>query len=328
MSNSPQFFIRLLACALFLIAPSLRAQESASTDIPKTCYLFAYFGHEKGGLHLAWSTDGLKWNAIMEGGKEKIFLKPTVGDKLMRDPCLLLGPDNVFRIVWTVSHHGISIGYASSKDLLNWSEQQQLNVMNDEPTTRNTWAPEVHYDKATQQYLIFWSSTIPERFSETANSSEYAFNHRIYLTTTPDFQTFTPTKLFFDPKFSVIDATLISFKDKIYMIFKNETLKPTPAKNLYWATSDTMMGPYTNITGPIATQPPNWIEGPTAIEIDGKVIIYYDAYHAGRYGASQSSDMRNWTDLTPQLSLPKLIRHGTVLAVPGAVVSKLIHPSE
>jgi hypothetical protein len=33
------------------------------------------------GLHLAWSKDGLKWQAFMDGDKEKIFLKPMVGKR-------------------------------------------------------------------------------------------------------------------------------------------------------------------------------------------------------------------------------------------------------
>jgi hypothetical protein len=316
----------LLTCASLLLAPFLPAQEPAAPDVPATCYLFSYFINEKDGLHLAWSKDGLKWQAFMEGGKEKIFLKPTVGgDKLMRDPCILLGPDQVFRMVWTDSWHDQTIGYASSKDLLAWSEEQSLPVMKYEPTSRNTWAPEVHYDEAGKQYLIFWSSTIPGRFPETAHTAEDDLNHRIYLTTTTDFVTYTPTTLFFDPKFCAIDATLLPFKNKFYMVFKNETSKPEPAKNIYLASSDKMMGPYTDITGPIAALPPHWIEGPTAIQIGDNVIIYYDCYRDGRFGACESTDMQNWTDITPRLSLPKGIHHGTVIAVPGPVISNLIN---
>jgi hypothetical protein len=315
----------LLGGLAYLAAPFINAQESSV--MPATCYLFSYFVEEKDGLHLAWSEDGLKWQAFMAGDKEKIFLPPTGGDNVMRDPCILLGPDQVFRLVWTNSWHDQTIGYASSKDLLTWSQPQSLPVMKNEPTTRNTWAPEVHYDAASKQYLIFWSSTIPGRFPETANTAEDGFNHRIYLTTTTDFVNYTPTTLFFDPKFCAIDATLLPFGNKFYLIFKNETLKPQPAKDLYLATSDLMPGPYGNITGPIATKPPHWVEGPTAIQIGDKVIIYYDCYLGGHFGACESSDMQNWTDLTPQLSLPKGIRHGTVIAVPGSVISNLISAS-
>jgi hypothetical protein len=297
-------------------------------NVPNTCYLFSYFVGEQDGLHLAWSKDGLKWQPFMDGTKEKIFLRATVGkEKLMRDPCILLGPDKVFRLVWTDSWFDRSIGYASSKDLLNWSEPQQLLVMKGEPTTLNTWAPEIHYDDATKQYLIFWSSTIPGRFPDAEDSAEHTsrgeLNHRIYLTTTTDFVTYSPTVLWFDPKFCAIDATVTRFQNKYYLIFKNETLKPKAAKNLYVATSNQMIGPYADINGPIGTQPPNWIEGPTAIQIGEKVILYYDCYQGGCFGACESTDMQNWTDITSQLSLPKGIRHGTVIAVPKTVISNL-----
>jgi hypothetical protein len=292
--------------------------------MPPACYLFSYFIGEKDGLHLAWSKDGLKWQVFIDGGQEKIFLKPALsGDNLMRDPCILLGPDKVFRMVWTDSWHDQTIGYASSKDLLIWSKQRSLPVMKTEPTARNAWAPEIQYDEAGKQYLIFWSSTIPGRFPETADTAEDGLDHRIYLTTTPDFVAFSPTTLFFDPGFCAIDATLVSFKNKFYMILKNETLNPRPAKNLYLATSDCMGGPYTNVTGPIATKPSHWIEGPTAIQIGDKVLIYYDCYEDGHFGACESTDMQNWVDVTPQLSMPKGIRHGTVIAVPGTVISNL-----
>lgn len=36
--------------------------------------------------------------------QDRSFLKPaTGGDKLMRDPAILPGPDGIFRMVWTVS---------------------------------------------------------------------------------------------------------------------------------------------------------------------------------------------------------------------------------
>lgn len=316
----------LLASLWLMLTPNLHARASTETALPQTCYLFSYFINEGDGLHLAWSKEGLKWHAFMERGEEKIFLKPSVGrEKLMRDPCILLGPDHLFHLVWTDSWRSQTIGYATSPDLIHWSTEQSLPVMSHEPASLNTWAPEIQYDEAGGKYLIFWSSTIPGRFPETAHSAEDDLNHRIYLTTTADFVTFTPATLFLDPKFCAIDATLLPFRNKFYMIFKNETLKPEPAKDLYLASSDHLAGPYGDVTGPIATNPPHWVEGPTAIQIGSKVIIYYDCYGSGRFGACESADMRNWTDITPQLSMPNGIRHGTVIAVPGSVISNVIN---
>ena len=82
----------------------------------------------------------------------------------MRDPSLLLGPDNVFRLVWTNSWNRRTIGYSSSHDLLAWSDTKTLPVMMHEPDARNSWAPELTYDPAQKNYLIIWSSTITGRF--------------------------------------------------------------------------------------------------------------------------------------------------------------------
>jgi len=64
--------------------------------------MFSYFvGNGEDGLHLAYSNDGLKWEAL---NSNKSYLTPAVGeDKLMRDPCIISCPDGKFRMVWTVS---------------------------------------------------------------------------------------------------------------------------------------------------------------------------------------------------------------------------------
>jgi hypothetical protein len=326
MKNSASLRILLLACVSVFFAPILRAESATPLDVPNTCYLFAYFVGQADGLHLAWSKDGFKWAAFMDGDKEKIFLKPEAGhDKLMRDPCILLGPDRVFRLVWTDSNADRNIGYAGSSDLLHWSEQQTLPVMSHEPKALNAWAPEVHYDAVSGKYLIFWSTAIPGRFPETDNTGNDGYNHRTYLITTTDFVNYTPTTLWFNPGFDEIDSTLIPFEGRYYLIFKNETQSPVPAKNLYLATSNSMLGPYTHVTGPIATRPAHWIEGPTAIQIGNRVVIYYDCYMEGHFGACETTDMESWQDDTPLLSMPKGMRHGTVVAVPGSVVSNLLN---
>ena len=63
-------------------------------------WVFSYFlDNGQDGLHLAYSRDGLTW-ALLGGGQP--FLAPTVGGKLMRDSCIMLGLDSVFYAVWTI----------------------------------------------------------------------------------------------------------------------------------------------------------------------------------------------------------------------------------
>lgn len=299
--------------------------EMTETNPPPTkehsCYLFSSFrDNGQDGLHLAWSMDGLKWTALKD---DKSFLVPQVGrEKIMRDPCLIQGPDGVFQLIWTDSWKSQTIGHASSRDLVNWSEQQTIPVMEKEPAARNCWAPEIIYDEKRHEFLIFWSTTIPGRFPETDASDPDGNNHRIYATTTRDFKTFTPTRLFFDPGFNVIDATILKMDGKFHLFFKDETGKPVPHKNLRLAVADDVEGPYVVVPEPL-DPPGSWTEGPAAIQIGKDVIVYFDCYTRGHYGALRSSDFRKWEDVTNQLSFPADTRHGTVLKVSEELVAKL-----
>src|SRR5215831_11556575 len=128
-------------------------------------YLFTSFrGNGEDGLHLLLSTNGYQWQALKN---DSSFLKPEVGGRLMRDPCLAIGPDGTFHMVWTsgwTTEKGKVIGYAESKDFQHWSQQRAIELMQNEPGTRNIWAPEIFYETAQKRWLIYWSSTIPGRY--------------------------------------------------------------------------------------------------------------------------------------------------------------------
>jgi hypothetical protein len=111
-SNEQMKTIVLLSFLFF----SAFVRADSPPPIPDKCYLFTSFrGNGEDGLHLAWSADGLKWFAL---NNDKPALRPEVGkEKLMRDPCLLQGPDGTFHLVWTDSWFSRTIGYANSKDL-------------------------------------------------------------------------------------------------------------------------------------------------------------------------------------------------------------------
>jgi hypothetical protein len=288
-------------------------------------FLFSYFiGNGEDGLHLARSEDGMHWRALHGGGS---YLQPTVGeDKLMRDPCLLLGPDSVFRLVWTTSWWGHTIGYAHSRDLIHWEDQQAIPVMAGEPSAVNCWAPEVVYDSVQRHYLIYWATTIPGRFAATDETGrtgpeQHLLNHRIYSTTTRDFLTFTPTRLYYDGGFDVIDATLAQNGDAWLLFVKNETERPKAEKNIRLIRAQTSTGPFSAPSEPITGN--YWAEGPTSIRIDGWWYVYFDKYRDKRFGIVRSRDLTHWEDLSDQLRLPAGIRHGTVLRVPRAVADAL-----
>jgi hypothetical protein len=309
-------FVGLLLFAVLAAAPSASA---AASEVPENCWLFSYFlSNGEDGLHLAWSRDGYRWETL-NGGRS--LLEPRVGEsRLMRDPCLMRAPDGTFHMVWTTSWTGRSIGYASSKDLVHWSQQKGLVVMGDEPAALNCWAPEIAWDSRKERFLIFWATTITNRFLQTAGQAEDHYNHRMYCTTTTDFQTFTGTRLFYDPGFNIIDATLLPAEGRFYLVFKDETLRP-PRKLLRMAAGDNPDGPF-GPPGPPLTR--SWVEGPTALRLGDEYIIYFDCYRDQRYGAVASKDLVHWRDVSDRLVMPERAHHGTVLEVPGAVVRPLL----
>lgn len=297
-----------------------RSGGGSATSVPARAYLFTYFiNNGEDGLHLAWSADGLKWEALNQG---RSYLKPLVGEsRLMRDPCVTQGPDGTFHMVWTTAWGGKTIGYASTKDFRHWSEEQALPVMAHEPTVKNCWAPEIVWDAGRQNFLIYWASTIPGRFPETASTAEGGNNHRIYCTTTKDFKTFTPTRLFYDPGFNVIDATMIQVGDGWKMIVKDETREPVAKKNLRLTQAGNPEEPFPPAGPPFTRQ---WVEGPTALRVGDDYYIYYDCYTDHHYGALRTRDWQTWEDVTHQLVMPKGIRHGTAIAVDGKLIAALL----
>lgn len=285
-------------------------------------YVFSYFkGNGEDGLHLAYSSDGMHWKAL-NGGRS--VLKPKVGDdKLMRDPSVTRGPDGVFHMVWTVSWHERGIGYAHSRDLVHWSKQQYIPVMEQEPDAQNCWAPEIYYDRATAQYFIIWATTIPGRFPQTDGQGDGDNNHRLYYVTTKDFQNFSSTKLFYNQGFNVIDGAVFEDGKRYVLVLKDETNKPFPVqKNIRLAFSNHAAGPWSEPTKPITGN--YWAEGPTPLRVDGHWYIYFDKYRKHKYGVVVSDDLKEWTDLSERLVMPEGMRHGTAFEVPESVAKPLL----
>jgi hypothetical protein len=280
---------------------------SAQSD---SVYIFAYFKNNgQDGLHLAYSTDGFTWSALK---KDSSFLKPTVAkDKLMRDPCVIRGADGLFHMVWTVSWNDKGIGYANSKDLINWSEQRFVPVMIHEDSARNCWAPEITYDAKRKQYMIYWATTIAGKYKADPKV-ENGYNHRMYYVLTKDFNTFSKTNMLYDKGFNVIDATIVPDGKQFVMFLKDETREPVQ-KNIKIATSKKLNKSYSDASTPITGN--YWAEGPTTLRINGGWIVYFDKYRDHKYGAIQSTDLKNWTDVSDKLVMPKGIRHGTIFTL-------------
>lgn len=309
---------KILAALLLLSiahTTKLKAQSVAAN-----VYMFCYFKNNgQDGLHLAYSNDGYTWKALFN---DTSVLKPAVSkDKLMRDPCIIKGSDGKFHMAWTVSWNDRGIGYASSPDLIHWSEQQFVPVMMHEDSAKNSWAPEIIYDDNKKEYMIYWATTIRGRFEQKDTSAEGRVNnHRIYYVTTKNFKDFNKAQLLYDPGFSVIDATIQKDKNRYVMFLKNETKSPVE-KNIRVAYAQKLTGPYT-AAGPAITGK-YWAEGPTALKLGDKWIVYFDKYTSHKYGAVVSTDLVNWNDVSDKVSFPNGTRHGTAFVISRLEFEKL-----
>lgn len=292
-------------------------------------YLFSYFSNnpsggrsgQAAGMRLAYSYDGCKWTQLAE---EKPLIVPKVGkERLMRDPSICQGPDGVFHLVWTTGWKDRVIGYACSKDLVVWSEQREIPVMMHEPTAKNCWAPEVTFNKDDGLFYIYWATTIPGRHTgDETNEKKDKNNHRIYMTTTKDWKTFTPTRLWYNPSFSVIDAALLKTDNRWMMVIKNENGDKKDIR-IVW-TDSLANGWLSESIPPVIGEAGTWIEGPSALRVGEDIYIYFDRYMEKRYGAVKSSDGgKTWRDVSGVMSFPKGIRHGTAFAVSKKFVDDL-----
>ncbi len=279
-------------------------------------YLFTSF-HEPAdaGLRMLYSNDGKHWTDL-----DTVLLQPKVGNqKVMRDPSMVQGPDGTFHLVWTSSWRGdLGFGYASSKDLLHWSEQQFIPVMKHEPTTVNVWAPELFYDDEAKQYIIIWASCIPGRFER--GIEEDSNNHRMYVSSTNDFQNFSETKLFFDPKFSVIDAVIVKRKKDDYVLVLKDNTRPE--RNIKVAFGKSPLGPWDNVS---KTFSDHFTEGPSVVKLKDEWLIYFDSYRKKIYETIATRDFIKFENAAKKITIPEGHKHGTIVPVKRNFLKLLRH---
>ncbi|RRB02446.1 glycoside hydrolase family 43 protein [Larkinella rosea] len=282
----------------------------------KEVFLFTSF-HEPAneGLRFLYSKDGYHWTDL-----NRTFLKPEIGNqKVMRDPSIAQGKDGTFHLVWTSSwKEDKGFGYASSKDLIHWSEERFIPVMEHEPTTVNVWAPELFYDQEADRFVIIWASTIPNRFERGVEEEKN--NHRMYFTTTKDFRTFAPTQLFLDPKFSVIDAVIVKRKAADYVLVLKDNTRPE--RNLKVAFGPNATGPFTGVSSPFTQK---FTEGPSVVKVGKDWLIYFDSYQNKTYDAVKTRDFKTFTAISDRISVPEGHKHGTIFKVKKRILTKLVN---
>ncbi len=263
---------------------------------------------------MLYSYDGYKWNDF-----DTVFLKPNVGkQKVMRDPSMVQDKKGNFHLVWTSSWRGdLGFGYAISKDLIHWSNQKFIPVMQYESTTVNVWAPEIFYEKEKNDFKIVWASCIPGRYEKGIEADSN--NHRLYYIKTANFENFETAKFFYNPGYSVIDATIVKRNTNDYvMVFKDNT---RPERNLKVAFANSPLGPWINVTAPFTQK---FTEGPTVVKVKKGWLIYYDAYQEKKYSASFTTDFKTFVNADNLISVPLQHKHGTIVTVKKKVVKNIL----
>jgi hypothetical protein len=129
----------------------------------------------------------------------------------------------------------------------------------------------------------------------------------MYYVTTKDFITFSETKLFLDPGFSVIDCVIVKRGKNDYVLVLKDNTRPN--RNIKIAFSSNPLGPWSTPSQPVT---PGFTEGPSVAKVKDGYLIYFDQYREKIYGAVKTEDFKSFTDATKQVSVPEGHKHGTI----------------
>lgn len=268
--------------------------------------LFAYNLGDGDGLHLAYSPDGFKWTPLKNG---EPVLKSAIGSKVLRDPSLIESQRGEFHLIWSTAEADKGFGYASSKDLITWSDQRFIPI-SEKLKAYNTRSPILYYDRRPRLFYIIWSATVPGLREEKLE--EGAVSNVLLFITTRDFVNFSEPKVFYDPKYSCLDAALLMVGDGYKLVFRDgrpeqDTLRVSSAP--------TVNGEWSEPTDPIAQV--TGAESPSAVKFgDDWLIYFYQPRNNTSYGALRSRDFVQWEDVSSQVSMPEGAKHGSVMRIP------------
>ena len=259
-------------------------------------------GNDGSTAGLAYTTDGYRWSRIAQS------LPETGGEKRMLDPKLVEGPDGSFHLVWTTTPKG-SKGFlhATSKDLVQWSEPQYVEIMA-KLDALDVASPNLFYDEVSRRFVITWASTMArnaiQSFQEAVED-----NPRIWYSTTRDFDLFSEPELLFDPNYSVRDATILEDRGR-YTLLHNDSTRPM--LDLRVSVSSTPFGPWGLASDAFTGK---FTGSPAAIQSGHDWWIYFTNTRTGAVGLLKTRDFRTFQDASTRMSFPEGMHPVSVLAV-------------
>jgi alpha-L-arabinofuranosidase B-like protein len=257
-----------------------------------SAYVMAYFTESPNGtgtdygLHLAVSTDSLRWTPLNQNNP---VATPTEGALGLRDPFVLRKQDGTF-VVLATDLKGTDWSYISqyvhiwnSADLRTFTGYHRLRLHD---MATHSWAPEAFWDAGRGQYAIIYSAV---------NSSGH---NVIMVNHTADFVTASAPQVFFDPGYDVIDGDMaVGMNGVNYLYFKKD-------QTLVGARSGTLdPGSFTVFGTPVShggTEAPILVRS----QATGQWFLWGDTYTPnGVFYAWQSGSLASgtWTALDQRL---------------------------
>jgi len=306
--------IILLFFLLYTIITVSKAQSLIDTNA-RQFFLFSYFVKQDAGVNLAVSTNGVNWVPVNAG---KVVAAPLVGEKLIRDPSINLGPDGVYRMVWTTGWKGKNIGYAESKDPIAWPEEKAIPVGRLIDSTNNCWAPEIFYNAEKKNYMVYWSSNV----GPWKKNGE----GRIYYVTTSDFKAFSKPAVLFKNGAPAggaagdngpIDAFILQDSQHRFLLFYKKD-DNTHIPTIYFREGETPEGPWGDEHGPVL--PSTGDEGPSVVKMGNTYCLFTDPFESPNAYLFTSTDLKTWKRSVTDLQMA----HGTVIQIPKEMALKLV----
>ena len=264
------------------------------------------------GLQLAYSYDGFKWSKLTGS-----LLTSQVGkQKKMRDASILQSQDGTFYLVWQAGDRpDCGFGYASSKDLVHWSNQKYIDLMSEHKAYDLT-NPHIYYDKQQKRYIITWASTLPGNYYQSYQE-EVDNNPRIWFTSTEDFETFAPAENFIEPGYRIDDALIVKSDDR-YVLIHEDSRKNY--RTLRFGFSDSPTGPWSEYTDGLTCDS---VSSPVVFEEDDRYVVYCKK-DSGGYNAYITGDFRVCNDISDLISVPAGVQLGDIVKVDNGTLQQLI----
>jgi len=313
----------LLSASAFAQQPDPPGQVAKGEKPVNEAYLFAHMTHaDYGRLYYSVSLDGLHWQRLNDG--KRVF------EEYHGDPDIARGPDGRYYIAGNESDASPTINIWSSQDLIRWAPYSQYTpdlkaTPGYSQALQRIGAPKLYFDAASKQFVMSWHT--PHLEGTPEDPERYWASQRTLYVTSKDLKTFNgPPRRLFDWDMGTIDVFLRHAEGKYWAVIKDErypTLDWVTGKTIRIAQSDSLLGPYKNLSGPLS---PNFREAPMLVPSPNDQIwyLYYEQYPGVSYGLSVADKLEGpWYQVSgytfysnwDKYSLPPKVRHGCMIVI-------------